>query len=97
MNYIILNMFQALVQLLMALTGAVLIAAGVQGFKAEWQALFKKPLSGVTVRIFVYLLSFGFQGYNWYAHQNMPVWEVVVLAFLTAFCASGIYRFAKKH
>lgn len=88
--------FAGLVQLLVALVGAAAIAAGVQGFKAEWLALFKKPLSGVTVRILVYMLSFCLQGYNWYVH-GVPTWEFIILAFMTAFGAAGIYHFIKKH
>jgi hypothetical protein len=87
--------FAGLVQLLVVLVGAAIVAAGVQGFKAEWLALFKKPLSGVTARIFVYMLAICLQGYNWYVH-GVPTWEFVVLAFMTAFCATGIYQFIKK-
>ena len=85
-----------LVQLLVALVGAVLISAAVQGFKAEWHALFKKPFGGAAARILVYCVSGLFQTVNGYVHRGMPRWEVVVLAFLTAFCATGIYHVAKK-
>jgi hypothetical protein len=88
--------FSGLVQLLIALVGATVIVVGVQGFKAEWLALFKKPVSGVTARIFVYLLGIGLQAYNWYTHPGMPVLEFVVLAVMTVFCATGIYQFIKK-
>jgi len=84
-----------LVQLLLALVGSVLISAAVQGFKAEWQALFKKPFGGAAARILVYVASGMFQLYNWNIH-GFPTWEFVVLAFLTAFSATGIYHFAKK-
>jgi hypothetical protein len=84
-----------LVQLLVALVGAVLISAAVQGFKAEWHALFKKPFGGAAARILVYLGSGMFQLYNWNVH-GFPTWEFVVLAFLTAFSATGIYHFARK-
>jgi len=87
---------QSLVQLLMVLVGAALIAATVQGLKAEWQALFKKPFGGAAARILVYFVSGMFQAYNGYAHRGIPTWEVVVLALLTAFCATGFYSFAKK-
>lgn len=88
-------MFGGLVQLLVALVGAALISAGVQGFKAEWHALFKKPFGGAPTRILVYVASAMFQLYNGYVH-GVPTWEVVVLALLTALCATGFYRFAKK-
>jgi hypothetical protein len=88
-------MFDALVQLLVALVGAILISAAVQGFKSEWQALFGKPFSGAPARILVYVISGVFQLYNGYVH-GIPAWEVVVLAFLTALAATGIYHFAKK-
>ena len=88
-------MFGGLVQLLVALVGAALISAGVQGFKAEWHALFKKPFGGAPTRILVYVASAMFQLYNGYVH-GVPTWEVVVLALLTAFCATGFYHFAKK-
>lgn len=88
--------FSGFVQLLMVLVGAALIAVGVRGFGAEWQALFKKPLSGATVRIFIYLLAIGLQAYNWFTHRGMPVPEFVVLALMTAFCAIGFYRLARK-
>lgn len=84
-----------LVQLLVALVGAVLISAAVQGFKAEWQVLFKRPLGGAAARILVYLVSAMFQAYNGYVH-GVPRWEIVVLALLTAWSATGIYMFAKK-
>jgi hypothetical protein len=85
----------ALVQLLLALVGAVLISAAVQGFKAEWQALFKRPFGGAAARILIYVASGMFQLYNWYIH-GFPTWELVVLTFLTAFSATGIYHFAGK-
>jgi len=89
-------MLAALVQLLTTLVGAALISAAVQGFRTEWQALFKKPFGGAPARILVYLLSGMFQLYNGYVHPDIPPWEVIVLAFLTAFCATGFYHFAKK-
>jgi hypothetical protein len=88
-------MFDALVQLLVALVGAILISAAVQGFKSEWQALFGKPFSGAPARILVYVTSGVFQLYNGSVH-GIPAWEIVVLAFLTALAAMGIYHFAKK-
>ena len=88
-------MIGGLVQLLVALVGAILIAAAVQGFKAEWQALFKKPFAGAPARILVYVVAGIFQLYNGYVH-GIATWEIVVLAFLTAFSATGIYHFAKK-
>ena len=88
-------MIDGLVQLFVALVGAALISAAVQGFKAEWHALLKKPLSGVTARFLVYGLSAVFQAYNGFVH-GVPTWEVVVLAFLTALSATGFYHFAKK-
>jgi hypothetical protein len=87
--------FGALAQLLVALVGAVLISAAVQGFKAEWLALFKKPLGGATARILVYVVSAVFQLYNGSVH-GLPTWEIAVLALLTALSATGIYHFAKK-
>jgi hypothetical protein len=89
-------MFDSLVQLLVVLVGAVLISASVRGFEAEWQALFKKPLGGAAARILVYGVSALFQMYNGFVHRGMPRWEIAVLALLTAFCATGIYHFAKK-
>jgi hypothetical protein len=88
-------MVQGLVQLVVALVGAILIAAAVQGFKAEWNSLFKKPLGGAAARILLYVVSAMFQGYNGYAH-GVPPWEMAILWLLTAFCATGIYHFAKK-
>ena len=88
-------MFSALAQLLVALVGAALISAVVQGFKAEWRALFKKPFEGAPARILVYAVSGIFQLYNGYVH-GMATWEIVVLAFLTALSATGIYHFATK-
>jgi len=88
-------MMAGLVQLLVALVGAALISAGVQGFKAEWQALFKRPFGGAPARILVYAVSFLFQLYNGSVH-GVPTWEIVVLALLTALCATGIYHFAMK-
>jgi len=90
------GVFASLVQLLMVLVGAVLISAAVQGFKAEWHALLKKPLGGAAARILVYGVSALFQMYNGFVHRGMPRWEIAVLALLTAFCATGIYHFAKK-
>jgi len=90
------GVFAGLVQLLVVLVGATLISAAVQGFKAEWHALFKKPLGGVTARILVYGVSALFQAYNGFVHRGMPRWEIVVLALLTALCATGFYHFAKK-
>jgi len=84
-----------LIQLLVALVGAALVAAAVQGFKAEWLALFKRPFGGAAARIVVYGVSVLFQAYNGYVH-GVPAWEVVVLALLTAFSATGIYNFLKK-
>ncbi|HTW92810.1 MAG TPA: hypothetical protein VMH22_14055 [bacterium] len=84
-----------LVQLLVVLVGAVLISAAVQGFKAEWQALFKHPFEGAPARILVYIVSALFQIYNGHVH-SIGLWEVVVLAILTAFSATGLYDFAKK-
>jgi hypothetical protein len=89
-------LFAGLVQLLMALAGAILISAAVQGFKAEWQALFKRPFGGAPARILIYGISAVFQMYNGYVHPGMPRWEIFVLALLTAFSATGIYHFAKK-
>ena len=88
-------MFDALVQLLVALVGAILISAAVQGFKSEWQALFGKPFSGAPARIMVYVVAGIFQLYNGYVH-GIPAWEIVVLALLTALAAMGIYHFAKR-
>jgi len=85
---------QGLVQLLVALVGAILISAGIQGFKAEWLALFKKPFGGAAARILVYAASAAFQVYN--GKHGVPPWEIVVLAFVTAFSATGIYNFIKK-
>jgi hypothetical protein len=81
----------ALVQMLLALVGAAVIAAAVQGFRIEWDAFFTKPISGVLPRILIYLLSFGFQTYNWIVNR-MPDWEFPLLALLTAFAAAGIYH-----
>jgi hypothetical protein len=86
----------SLVQLLVVLVGALLISAAVQGFKAEWRALFKKPLGGAAVRILVYGVSALFQMYNGYVHPALPRWEIAVLALLTALCATGIYHLAKR-
>ena len=88
-------MLVAMAQLLVALVGAILISAAVQGFKAEWQALFKKPLGGATPRILVYLISGVFQLYNGVVHY-LPAWEIVGLALLTALSATGFYHFAKR-
>lgn len=88
-------MLVAMAQLLVALVGAILISAAVQGFKAEWHALFKKPLGGATARFLVYVISGVFQLYNGVIHR-MPAWEIVVLALLTAFSATGIYHFVKR-
>jgi hypothetical protein len=85
----------SLVQLLVALVGAVLIAATVQGFKAEWRALFKKQFEGAPARILVYAVSGMFQLYNGYVN-GIPTWEIVILAFLTALSATGIYHFVTK-
>ena len=90
------GMFASLVQLLVVLVGAALISAAVQGFKAEWHALFKKPLGGLTARILLYGMSALFQAYNGFVHRGMPRWEIVVLALLTALCATGFYDLAKK-
>jgi len=89
-------MIGGLFQLLVALVGAILISAAVQGFKAEWQALFKRPFGGAPARIMVYVVSGVFQLYNKRVHQGIPTWEVVVLAVLTALSATGIYQFAKR-
>ncbi|MCX6842959.1 MAG: hypothetical protein NTX53_11830 [candidate division WOR-3 bacterium] len=94
--FVVNGMFASLVQLLVALAGAALISAAVQGFKAEWHALFKTPLGGVTARILVYGVSALFQAYNGFVHRGMPRWEIVVLALLTALCATGFYHFARK-
>lgn len=84
-----------LTQLLVPLFGAALIAAGVQGLKAEWRALFRKPMPGALVRTIVYLLAVALQVYNWYSH-NVPTWQLPVMSIATALCATGIYRFAKR-
>ena len=89
-------MIDGLVQLLVALVGAAIIATAVQGFKGQWLALFKRPYEGAPARILVYLVAAAFQAYNGYIH-GVPTWEVVVLALLTAWCANGIYHFARKH
>ncbi len=89
------GLFVGLAQLLIAVVGAFLISAAVMGFRAEWQALFKKQFGGGPTRILVYLLSAFFQFYNGMVH-GMPAWEIIVLALLTAFSATGIYQFAKK-
>ena len=89
-------MFASLVQLLVVLVGAVLISAAVQGFRAEWHALFKKPLGGAATRILVYGISALFQMYNGLVHPGMPRWEIVVLAFVTAFCATGISHITER-
>ena len=88
-------MFLGLMQLLVALIGATLISAAVMGFRAEWHALFKRPLGGAPTRVLVYGLSAMFQLYNGYIH-DVPDWEIVVLALLTAFTATGIYQFVRK-
>jgi hypothetical protein len=88
-------MFGALAQLLVALVGAVLISAAVQGFKSEWQTLFGRPFAGASARILVYVTAGLFQLYNGYVHR-MVAWEIVVLAFLTALSAMGIYGFVRR-
>lgn len=82
-----------LAQLLVALVGAILISAAIQGFKAEWLALFKRPFG--LARVLVYLLSAFFQFYNGVIHR-IAAWEIVTLALLTALAASGFHDFAKK-
>jgi hypothetical protein len=89
------GMIAALVQLLVALTGAVLISAAVQGFKAEWQALFRRQFEGAPARILVYAVSAFFQLYNGSVH-GLRASEIVILALLTALSATGFYHFAKK-
>ncbi|MFO7676091.1 MAG: hypothetical protein R6X12_07250 [bacterium] len=84
-----------LTQLLVPVFGAALIAAAVEGLKAEWHALFKRPMPGALARIVVYLLAIALQVYNWYAH-NVPAWQVPVMAVATALGAIGFYRFAKR-
>jgi hypothetical protein len=86
----------SLVQLLVVLAGALLISASVQGFKAEWHALFKKPLGGAAARILVYGVSALFQAYNGLVHPGLPRWEIAILALLTALCATGFYHFARR-
>jgi hypothetical protein len=88
-------MFLGLMQLFVALIGAMLISAAVMGFRAEWQALFRRQFGGAPTRVLVYGLSAMFQLYNGYIH-DVPEWEIVVLALLTAFTATGIYQFARK-
>ena len=89
------GVFASLVQLLVALVGAALIAAAVQGFKAEWRALFKRPFGGAPARILLYAVSGLFQLYN--GHVNgISTWEIGVLALLTALVATGIYHFVTK-
>ena len=88
--------FQPLAQVLLALVGAAIVVAAVQGFKAEWRALFKRPFEGAAARILVYIVSIIFQLYNGYAHPGMPDWEVAVLAVVTAFSATGIYHLITK-
>ncbi|MBN2536994.1 hypothetical protein JXB37_01815 [candidate division WOR-3 bacterium] len=85
-----------LTQLLVPVFGAALIAAGVQGLKAEWRALFRKPMPGALARVIVWLLAIALQLYNWRSHPWVPVWQVPVMAVATAFCAMGIYRFARR-
>jgi hypothetical protein len=85
-----------LIQLLVVLVGAAIVAAAVRGFSAEWHALFKKPMSNALARTCIYLLSICLQAVNWHAH-GLPTLEFAVLAILTAFCATGIYRLAEKH
>lgn len=89
------GMIAALVQLLVALVGAILISAAVQGFKAEWQALFRRQFEGAPARILVYVVSAFFQLYNGSIH-GLPASEIVVLAILTALSSTGFYHFAKK-
>jgi hypothetical protein len=89
------GVFASLVQMLVALVGAALIAVAVQGFKAEWRALVKRPFEGAPARILVYVVSGMFQLYNGYVNC-IPTWEIVILAFVTAFCATGIYHFVTK-
>jgi hypothetical protein len=95
-NMVASGVIASLVQLLVVLVGALLISASLQGFKAEWQAMFKKPLGGAAARILVYGASALFQMYNGFVHPGLPRWEIAVLALLTALCATGIYHFAKK-
>lgn len=89
------GMIAALVQLLVAMVGAILISAAVQGFKAEWQALFRRQFEGAPARILVYTVCAFFQLYNGSVHRLPPL-EIVVLAVLTALSATGFYHFAKK-
>jgi len=89
------GMIAALVQLLVALVGAILISAAVQGFKAEWQALFRRQFEGAPARILIYTVSAFFQLYNGFVH-GLPPSEIVVLALLTALSATGFYHFAKR-
>jgi hypothetical protein len=88
-------MIAALVQLLVALVGAILISAAVQGFKAEWQALFRRQFEGAPARILVYTVAVFFQLYNGSVH-GLPPSEIVVLALLTVLSTTGIYHFAKR-
>ena|GEM_PF-1227479 len=89
------GMIAALVQLLVALVGAILVSAAVQGFKAEWQALFRRQFEGAPARILVYTVSAFFQLYNGSIH-GLPPSEILILALLTALSATGIYHFARK-
>ena len=84
-----------LTQLLVPVFGAALIAAGVEGLKAEWRALFKRPMPGAFARVVVYLLAIALQVYNWYSH-GVPAWQVPVMVVATALCATGFYHFAKR-
>jgi hypothetical protein len=85
-----------LTQLLVPVFGAALIAAGVQGLKAEWRALFRRPMPGALARVIVWLLAIVLQVYNWHSHRWVPVWQIPVMAIATALCAIGIYRFARR-
>jgi hypothetical protein len=84
-----------LAELLLALVGAAVISTAVAGFRAEWQALFKRSLGNGPTRILIYAAAAFFEFYNGMVHK-VPSWEIVVLALLTAFSATGIYRFAER-
>lgn len=89
------GLFIGLAQLFVALVGAVLISTAIQGFKAEWQALFKRPFGPAPTRILVYAVCAFFQFYNGMIH-GVPLWEIPVLALLTALSATGFYHIVKK-
>ena len=88
-------MFAGLVQLLLALVGAILISAAARRLKDEWKAPFHPQTEGAHACTLAYVMPGFVLPYNMSVHE-LPPSRIAVLAYPSALGATGFASFWTK-